>query len=90
MGLILLGVTEEDLAKLEPILSNNPNLLKPNVKISVYKNRRGSYKGCYLWAYADLGTCRINPQFCTTWHHEMLSIEDIKVIVDEGPAPWEK
>lgn len=90
VGLILLGVTEEDLVKLEPILSNNPNLLKPNVKISVYKNRRGSYKGCYLWASADLGTCRINPQFCTTWHHEMLSIEDIRVIVDEGPAPWEK
>lgn len=90
VGMILLNTTEEDLVKLEPILSNNPNLLKPNVKLSIYKNRRGSYKGCYLWAYADLGTCRITPQFCTTWRGEMLSIEDIKVVVDEGPAPWEK
>lgn len=86
VGMILLGVSEDDLAKLEPILEANPNLQRPNLKLSVYKNRRGSYKGVYLWAKADLGTCRIYPQFCTTWHHEMVGIEDIKVIVDEPGA----
>lgn len=89
VGMILLGVSEEDLAKLEPILTANTSFQKPNLKLSVYKNRRGSYKGVYLWAYADLGTCRIHPQFCTTWSHEMVSIEDIKVIVDEDKPPWE-
>lgn len=89
VGMILLGVTEEDLVKLDPILDSNKNLLRPNLKLSVYKNRRGSYKGCYLWCSADLGTCRILPQFCTNWRHEMLSIEDIKVIVDDGPAAWD-
>lgn len=89
VGMILLSVTSEDLAKLEPILASNPNFKVPNVKMSVYKNRRGSYKGIYLWCNADLGTCRIHPQFATTWHHEMIGIEDIKVIVEDDPAPWE-
>lgn len=90
VGMILLSVTDEDLVKLDPILDSNKNLLRPNLKLSVYKNRRGSYKGVYLWCSADLGTCRILPQFCTNWRHEMVSIEDIRVIVDEGPAAWEK
>ena len=90
VGMILLGVTDEDLTKLEPILEGNKNLQKPNIKLSIYKNRRGRYKGCFLWCSADLGTCRIHPQFCTNWRMEMLSIEDIKVIVDEGPAAWEQ
>ena len=89
VGMILLGVSEEDLAKLEPIFEANPNLQRPNIKLSVYKNRRGSYKGVFLWCTADLGTCRIHPQFCTTWHHEMVGIEDIKVIVDDGPSAWD-
>lgn len=89
VGMILLNVTEADLVKLEPIFTSAQNLLRPNLKLSIYKNRRGSYKGCYLWCSADLGTCRIVPQFCTNWRHEMISIEDIRVIVDDGPAAWE-
>lgn len=90
VGMILLGVTDEDLTKLEPILDSNKNLQRPNIKLSIYKNRRGRYKGCFLWCAADLGTCRIHPQFCTNWRLEMLSIEDIKVVIDEGPAAWEQ
>lgn len=90
VGMILLSVTDEDLVKLEPIFAANPGFPKPNLKLSIYKNRRGAYKGVYLWCNADLGTCRIQPVFMTSWRHEMMSIEDIKVIVDEGPAPWEK
>lgn len=90
VGMILLGVTKEDLEILAPIIDTNPNFKMPNLKLSIYKNRRGSYKGVYLWCTADLGTCRIHPQFCTTWNYEMVSIEDIKVIVDEGPAAWEE
>lgn len=90
VGMILLSVTDEDLTKLEPILDSNKNLQRPNIKLSIYKNRRGKYKGCYLWCAADLGTCRIHPQFCTSWRLEMLGIEDIKVIIDDGPAAWDK
>lgn len=89
VGLILLNATDDDLIKIEPILEANPRFERPNLKLSVYKNRRGAYKGVYLWCSANLGTCRIQPQFCTNWRHELIGIEDIKVIVDEGPAPWE-
>lgn len=90
VGMILLGVTDEDLAKLEPILESNKNLQRPSIKLSIYKNRRGRYKGCYLWCASDLGTCRIHPQFCTNWRGEMLSIEDIKVVIDDGPTAWDR
>ncbi len=89
VGMILLEVTDEDLIKLEKILEANSNFIRPNLKLSVYKNRRGAYKGVFLWCAADLSTCRIQPQFCTTWHHELVGIEDIKIIMDEGPAAWE-
>ena len=84
--MVLLPVTTEDLVKIEPILGSNRNFEIPNIKLSVYKNRRGSYKGVYLWCKADLGICRVQPQFCTTYSHELVSIEDIKVIVDEEGA----
>ena len=51
---------------------------------------RGAYKGVYLWAKADLGTCRVQPQFCTTWQYELVGIDDMQIIVDEEPAAWEK
>ena len=86
-GMILLTPTDEDLVKLEPILDTG-RFKVPNIKMSIYKNRRGRYKGVYLWCHADLGTCRINPMFCTTFNHEMVSIEDIKVIIDEAPGAF--
>lgn len=89
VAMILLNVTEDDIVKLEPVLTSMGNLQTPNVKLSIYKNRRGSYKGVYLWAVADLGTCRVRPIFCTTWNYEMVSIEDIRVIVDDNtPSAW--
>ena len=83
-GSILLGVKEEDIAALETILSAN-TFEKPNLKLSVYKNRRGRYKGVILWCKGDLGTCRVKPMFCTTYDYEILTMEDIKIITeDEG------
>ena len=84
-GSILMLVTSEDLEALEPILSSNI-FDKPVIKLSVYKNRRGRYKGVYLWCKADLGTCRIQPMFCTTYDYEMVNIDNIKIIVEEEGA----
>lgn len=80
-GSILLAVTNDDLAALEPILSSNV-FEKPIIKISVYKNRRGRYKGVFLWAKADLGCCRIKPMFCTSYNYEMIPIEDVKISIE--------
>lgn len=82
VGLIMLTPTNEDLVKLEPVLASG-RFDAPNIKISVYKNRRGKYKGVYLWAKADLGTCRVNPMFCTTFNYDIVTIDDIKILVAE-------
>ena len=78
LGEIMLPVSNEDLENLEPILTNT-GFKKPNLKISVYKNRRGRYKSIYLWCNADLGTCRVNPIFATTWSYELIQINNYKI-----------
>ena len=84
-GSILLGVKDDDLVALESILSSNI-FEKPTIKMSIYKNRRGRYKGVILWCKADLGCCRIKPMFCTTYDYEMVSIDDVRIRVDEAGA----
>ena len=84
-GAILLPVKDEDLVKLDKILCTNV-FERPTIKMSVYKNRRGRYKGVYLWCKADLGCCRIQPMFCTTYDYEMVSIDDVRIRVDEESA----
>ena len=80
-----MNTTKDDIEALETIL--NANVFdKPTIKMSVYKNRRGRYKGVYLWCKADLGTCRIQPMFCTTWNYELINIDDIKILVEEEGA----
>jgi replicative DNA helicase len=79
-GGILLTVTQKDLEALEKVLSTNV-FETPVIKLSIYKNRRGQYKGIYLWCKADLGTCRINPMFCTTYNYELINMDNLKIRV---------
>lgn len=88
VGAIMLEPTKDDLVKIEPIVASSSRFKVPNMKISIYKNRRGSYKGVYLWCDADLGTCRIQPMFCTNYRHELKPIEDIKIMVDDEPSAF--
>ena len=81
-GAILLNTTDKDLEALQQILGSNL-LSTPNIKLSVYKNRRGRYKGIYLWCKADLGCCRIDPMFATTYDYNIINIDDIKIIVGD-------
>lgn len=84
-GAILLSVKDDDLVSLDNILSSNA-FAKPTIKMSIYKNRRGRYKGVILWCKADLGCCRITPMFCTTYDYEMVSIDDVRIRIDEESA----
>jgi hypothetical protein len=43
----MLNVNKNDLDKLENILVD-AGVKTPNVKLSIYKNRRGKYSNCYL------------------------------------------
>ena len=84
-GAILLGVKDEDIQALDKVLSLN-TFDRPTIKMSIYKNRRGRYKGIILWCKADLGCCRVQPMFATTYDYEILSIEDIKIITEDPGA----
>lgn len=88
-GSILLSVKEEDIDALDSILSSNI-FEKPTIKMSVYKNRRGRYKGIIMWCKADLGTCRIQPMFCTTYDYELINMDDIKIIVEKGAWDYDE
>lgn len=78
LGLVMLETTEEDREALGPIVARL-GVEMPNVKISVYKNRRGRWKDIYLWCYANRGICRFETQFITTWRYELVEMEDLKI-----------
>ena len=85
VGSVLLPVTTEDLESLDSVLSAG-GFEKPTLKLSIYKNRRGRYKGVYLWCKSNLGTCRVDPMFCTSYTYELIPIEDTVIKVDETSA----
>lgn len=74
VGMILLDTTDEDREKLANVLTDDMPM--PNVKMSVYKNRRGLYNKCYIWMYAKKGTCRFDGAFCTSYNYELVPISD--------------
>ena len=77
MGMILLDTTEEDRDKLANVV--NDGMRMPNVKLSIYKNRRGMYNRCYIWMYANKGTCRFDGVFCTTYNYELVPIGELNI-----------
>lgn len=85
VGMIMLETTAKDKEALQPLLVKY-GIEMPNIKISVYKNRRGRWKGIYLWVQADRGTCRFNPVFVTKWNYELVEIEDLKIKVEDQSA----
>ena len=81
----MLELTKKDREALEPICRKN-GIEVPDIKISIYKNRRGRWKGIYLWAKANRGICRIEPQFVTKWTYELIEMEDLKIKIKEASA----
>ena len=85
VGMVLLPASQDDVENLGQILTNNA-FDKPSLKLSIYKNRRGRYKGIYLWCKADLGTCRVKPMFATTYNYEIIQIDNLKILTTEPSA----
>ena len=81
-GVIMLEVSQEDLESLQPILQKG-GFEPPQIKISVYKNRRGRWKSVLMWCRADRGCCRIEPMFVTKYNYELCEIEDLKIKVED-------
>lgn len=87
-GMIMLPVTDEDREALKVFCSTN-GFTMPNLKISVYKNRRGRYNHIFLWCNADMGICRINPMFVTTYLYEPIEMEDLIIKIKPKTENWE-
>lgn len=81
-GMIMLQVSEDDRESLKPVVSSM-GIEMPEIKISVYKNRRGKYKDVLLWCKADRGICRIDPIFVTNYNYELIHIDDLKITVKD-------
>ena len=86
-GSILMAVKQDDLTALDSVLGSG-GFEKPNIRLTVYKNRRGKFKSVTLWCKGNLGTCRVNPMFLTDDNYELVPIEDIKIIVKERESAF--
>ena len=84
-GMIMLELTAKDKEAVKDIVKKG-NFEMPVIKISVYKNRRGRWKGIYLWCRANRGICRIEPMFVTQWNYELVEMEDLKIKVQDESA----
>lgn len=80
VGAIMLQTSNEDLDALKEVLSKG-GFPAPQIKMSIYKNRRGKYKDILLWCRANRGICRIEPMFATNYNYELVEIEDLKIKV---------
>lgn len=79
-GMIMLQTSQDDRESLKNIV-NSMGIEMPDIKISVYKNRRGRYKDILLWCKSNRGICRIDPMFVTNYNYELIDIEDLKIKV---------
>ena len=87
-GMILLPVTEKDRESLKLFCEKN-GLPMPDLKVSIYKNRRGRYNHIFLWCKTDLGICRMNPIFVTSYLYEPIEMEDLIINVRPKTEKWE-
>jgi replicative DNA helicase len=78
MGSIMLRLNDSDIEMIKPLAAEK-GIEMPNLKISIYKNRRGRYNHILLWCNADLGTCRINPLFATDYGYNIIEMENYKI-----------
>ena len=79
-GMIMLPVTDQDRESIKMFCDKN-GFEMPTLKISIYKNRRGRYNHIFLWCKPDLGICKINVQFVTTYLYEPIEMEDLIINV---------
>lgn len=96
VGMIALDVTDDDKEKIGPLL--NQFGVVPNVKLSVYKNRRGAYNRIFLWMYADKGTCRYETLFATDFSYQPVVLKECDLLsvrpdeeedLGDEDVPWD-
>lgn len=80
-GMIMLEASQEDYKALDMLVKQN-QFERPDIKISIYKNRRGKYKDILLWCKARRGVCKIEPMFVTNYQYQLIPVEDTIIKVE--------
>lgn len=80
-GMIMLEANQKDFKALDTLMKQN-QFERPDIKISVYKNRRGRYKDILLWCKGRRGTCKIEPMFVTNYQYQLIPVEDTIIKVE--------
>ena len=81
LGMIMLQTSQEDKEALKDVIHRG-GFEMPEIKVSVYKNRRGQYKDILLWCKANRATCKIIPMFATNYQYEIIEIPDLKIKIN--------
>lgn len=81
LGAIMLQTSQEDKEALRDIIMRG-GFDEPNIKISIYKNRRGQYKDLLLWCKADRGQCKFIPMFATDYQYKIIELPDLKIKIN--------
>ena len=68
VGSIMVDMTPNDQDAIAPICEKIANGRMPNIKLSLYKNRRGKVNRVICWQYADKGTSRFRTLFVTDYN----------------------
>lgn len=79
-GAMMLETTDKDREALQDICKRG-GFEMPDIKMSVYKNRAGRWKGILVWCKANRGICRIDPIFVTRYDYSLVEMEDFKINV---------
>lgn len=80
-GSIMVDMVPDDYEDLAGLLESHPELGVPNIKLSIYKNRRGKINRVICWQRADKGTSRYKTLFVTDYNLNLIDVyEDSKVV----------
>ena len=77
----MLQSSQEDKDALRDVVTRG-RFEMPEIKISVYKNRRGQYKDILLWCKANRATCKIIPMFATDYQYKIVDVPELKIKIN--------
>lgn len=64
---------------------NQLGLMRPNVVIDLYKNRRGDVQTCKIFRYFDYGTCRVKDLLMTTQSYRLIENPEVIKYAEQVP-----
>mgnify|MGYP007092399368 FL=1 len=77
-GYILLPPVKSELEAVKPIL-NNGFYPEPNMIYHLYKCRRGKITRVKVWLHVNLGNCRVQDLFVTTFDNKLIPVNKLTI-----------